>query len=168
MGTYVAVKFDHATKRAIHRFCAIANIPNMIRPDKLHSTLMYSKTDLVGYEPQAKYDLPFVAYPIGAAVWDTTNDAGEVDKCLVVLLDCPPMLARHELLMKECDGSYPFPTYQPHVTLSYNVGNLDIESLPFIENYIPHFVIVGEYSEPLNEPIDTSCDAINKTVVVNA
>ena len=67
--------------------------------------------------------------------------------------------------MSEHDAHYPFPTYQPHVTLSYNIGDLDPESLPFFDGYVPHLVIVGEYSEALNEPIDTSADAINKTVV---
>ena len=165
MGTYAAVKFDQATKKAIHRYCAIADIPNMIHPDKLHSTLLFSDVDLPKYRPAEQYLLPLVAYPIGMAVWNTTNDAGEIDKCLVVLLDCPPLVARHQALMLEHEATYSFPTYQPHVTLSYNVGELNIESLPFFDGYVPHIVITGEYKEELNGPIDTSADAINKTVV---
>lgn len=167
MGTYAAVKFDHATRKSIHRYCAAAGIPNMIRPDKLHSTLLFSAADLPYYEPNDRYVYPLVAYPIGLAVWDTTNDDGNVDKCLVVLLDCPHLIDRHDQLMKEHNATYPFPSYQPHLTLSYNIGNLDPESLPFFENYVPHVIVVGEYSEALNEPIDTAADAINKTVVSN-
>lgn len=165
MGTYAAVKFDHATRKSIHRYCALANIPNMIRPDKLHTTLLFSTNNLPNYQPVEKYEYPLVAYPIGLAVWDTTNDDGQISNCLVVLLDCPHLVARHDVLMSEHDAHYPFPTYQPHVTLSYNIGDLDPESLPFFDGYVPHLVIVGEYSEALNEPIDTSADAINKTVV---
>lgn len=168
MGTYAAVKFDHATRKSIHRYCAMANIPNMIRPDKLHTTLLYSDRDLPLFEPNDKYVYPLVAYPAGMDIWDTTNDQGQVEHCLVVLLDCPHLIERHKLLMREHDAVYPFPNYQPHMTLSYNVGDLDPETLPFFESYVPHVIIVGEYSESLNEPIDTSVDAINKTVVSNA
>lgn len=160
MGTYAAVKFDQATKKVIHRYCAIAGIPNEIRPDKLHSTLLFSEVDLPDYQPTDQYSSPLVAYPIGLAVWNTTNEAGEINKCLVVLLDCPPLVARHQALMLEHNATYPFSTYQPHVTLSYNVGDLDIESLPFFDGYVPHVVIVGEYKQELNGTIDTSVDAM--------
>ena len=93
MGTYAAVKFDHATRKSIHRYCALANIPNMIRPDKLHTTLLFSTNNLPNYQPVEKYEYPLVAYPIGLAVWDTTNDDGQISNCLVVLLDCPHLVA---------------------------------------------------------------------------
>ena len=168
MGTYAAVKFDHPTRKSIHQYCATANIPNTIRPDKLHTTLLYSHKELTLYSPTDKYVHPLVAYPVGMDIWDSTNDQGQVEKCLVVLLDCPQLIDRHNLLMKDHGATYTFPNYQPHITLSYNVGDLDPASLPFFENYVPSIIIVGEYSEALNEPINTAVDAINKTVVINA
>ena len=167
MGTYAAVKFDHATRKSVHRYCAMANIPNMVRPDKLHTTLLYSDVDLPDYEPVERYTFPLVAYPIGLNVWDTRSKDGNIEKCLVVLLDCPLLVERHEQLMEEHDAVYPHATYQPHLTLSYNIGELDIETLPFFDGYVPHVIVVGEYREDINEPIDTSSDAINKTVVSN-
>lgn len=167
MGTYAAVTFDHATRRAIHRYCSLANIPNTIMPDKLHSTLLYSVKDLPLYEPNEQYHYPLVAYPVGLSLWDTSNE-GRPTKCLVVLLECDRLVERHNLLMREHGACYPHKSYQPHITLSYDVGDLNLESLPFFEQYVQHVVITGEFREELNSPIDTSADAINKTVVANA
>lgn len=166
MGTYAAVTFDHTTRKSIYRYCSLADIPNTVRPDKLHATLLYSDTDLPLFEPNEQYRYPLVAYPVGLSIWDT-SDEGRPTKCLVVLLDCDRLIERHELLIAEHGARYPHPTYQPHMTLSYDVGDLEMEGLPFFENYVPHIIITGEYKEDLTPPIDTSVDAIKKTVVSN-
>jgi len=168
VGTYAAVKFDHATRKMIYRYCVMAKLPNVVRPDKLHSTLLFSDVDLPLYEPNERYTYPLVAYPVGLAIWDSRDDQNVTTKCLVVMLDCPHLTDRHNQLMKEHDATYPFPSYCPHLTLSYDIGDIDPETLPFFDGYVPHVVITGEYREDLNEPIDTSSDAINKTVVSNA
>lgn len=160
-GTYAHVEFDTATKKQIHKYCVLANIPNAVRPDKLHTTLLYSRVPMSEYVPVGKYDFPLVAVPIGLATWEMTNDAGEPSTCLVVLLSCPHLVARHEYLMNKYGGTFDYPTYLPHVTLSYDVHDLDPETLPFFEQLVPHLIIVAEHAEPLDENIDIRTHKIN-------
>lgn len=159
--TYAYVEFDAATKKQIHKYCVLSNIPNAVRPDKLHTTLLSSRTPMPEYTPSGTYDFPLVAVPIGLATWETTNDAGEPSTCLVVLLSCPHLVARHKFLMAEYDGTFDHPSYLPHVTLSYDVHDLNTEALPFFENLVPHLIVVAERSEPLNPQVDIRNHKIN-------
>lgn len=161
MGTYAYVEFDTATKKQIHKYQALANLPNAVRPDKLHSTLLYSRVPMDGYVPAGNYYFPLVARPNSLAIWESKNSDGTVSKCLVVILSCPHLVERHRFLMEEHNGSFDFPTYVPHVTLSYDVHDLDINTLPFFDELVPHLVAIAEHSEPLDECVDIKNHRIN-------
>lgn len=146
-GTYAGVKFDTETNKALHKYMSDNDIPTSVRPDKLHSTLLYSRKHLPNYEPQGKIDPPWIGKPKKFDVWPSKDSGTD---CLVLEYDCPELVKRHKELMKEHDATYDFPDFKPHVTLSYDIGDLDVSALPDIKKAIPELKIVEEYKEDLD------------------
>ncbi len=65
----------------------------------------------------------------------------------LLILDCQSAEMRHAQLHTEYDLTYDYPEYKCHVTFSYDVGDLDISTLPKFE----YTLILGEeYVEDLN------------------
>jgi 2'-5' RNA ligase len=52
--------------------------------------------------------------------------------------------------MKKHDATYDFPEYKPHITLSYDIGDLDEKNLPDIGKYVDEIGIDEEYGEDLD------------------
>jgi hypothetical protein len=56
--------------------------------------------------------------------------------------------------MKEHGGWYDYPTFEPHTTLSYNIGDLDISKLNISE--LPELMpLVMEYQKELTKDWDS-------------
>ena len=70
-------------------------------------------------------------------VWETSPTQGAKTRCLILKIDCPELVARHKELMDEHEATYDYPVYQPHITLSYDIGDLDINDLPDVKKTIP-------------------------------
>lgn len=146
-GTYAGAHFDTPTKKALHKYMSDNDIPNALRPDKLHSTILHSKKYLPDYQAKGKYDEALIGKPKELVVWKTSGDDSPSTRCLVLKYECPKLVKRHEQLMKQHDAQYDFPEYIPHVTLSYDIGDFDEKKLP-----LPEFDIVldNEYQEDLD------------------
>jgi hypothetical protein len=63
---------------------------------------------------------------------------------------CEELNARHKELMDEHDATYDFPEYKTHVTLSYDIGDMDETKLPDVIKTIGEMKIVKEYGEDLD------------------
>lgn len=148
-GTYAGIRFDADTKRALQEFIHDNKIPNSVRPDKLHSTLLYSRKYLPDYKPAGKLQPALVGEPIKFDVWETNGEGGPKTKCLVVQFNCPDLEKRHKELMKEHDATYDYPEFKTHVTLSYDIEDLDVKSLPDASTIGP-LHMVEEYGEDLD------------------
>lgn len=147
-GTYAGVKFNPKTIKAIEAFIKDNGIPNPIRTEKIHTTLLYSKKYLPDYEARGKLDDMMVGKPTRFEKWPSQpGDDGKVAMYLVLKYDCPDLIARHKDLMDEHDAKYDFNEYKPHITFSYDVAGLQCKDLPKFEEDIE---IVEEYSEDLN------------------
>lgn len=147
-GTYAGVRFKPKTIKAIKAFIKDNEIPNPIRTEKIHTTLLYSKKHLPDFEPRGKLDDMMVGKPSGFEKWPSQpDDEGNVAMCLVLKYDCPDLVARHKDLMKEHDAHYDFDEYKPHITFSYDVASLQCKDLPKFDADIE---IVEEYGEDLN------------------
>jgi hypothetical protein len=48
---------------------------------------------------------------------------------LVLKLDSPEMVERHNFLMGKHEGTYDYPSYNPHVTMSYDIDGVDTSAL---------------------------------------
>jgi hypothetical protein len=68
----------------------------------------------------------------------------------VLKYDCKDLNKRHKELMDEHKATYDFPKYEPHVTLSYDIGDLDIKQLPDIKELLPVINVIHEYGEDLD------------------
>lgn len=148
-GSYAGVKFDKDTNRALHKYIKENKIPNSTRPDRFHSTVLYSRKHLPNYKPAGKLDPPMTGNPTGLTVWETQGDNGPKTNCLIFQYDCPDLVDRHKSLMKEHEATYDYPDFKPHVTLSYDIGDMDVDSLPDVSGVGP-VNIVEEYGEDLD------------------
>ena len=151
-GSYAGVRFDKSTKDAIAQYMQENDIPNPIPVDKLHTTLLYSRKFLPDYTPKGKISPVWVGTPTTFDVWESKGKLRDEEpkKCLVLEYDCDKLDDRHEELMEEHGATYDFPTYKTHITLSYDIGDLDIKDLPDITDTLHKIKIVSEYGENLD------------------
>lgn len=142
-GTYVAVRYDKRTAIDLLAKCKLIGIPNLVDPDSLHTTLIYSLTTLIDFEPigEMKKSLQGVFIP---DIFNTPSGK----KVLVLKLTDPWFGNRHtEIMERHKEATYTHPEYVPHITVSYDVGNEFILPKEFTLDERP--VIVSEYSETL-------------------
>jgi len=146
-GTYAGVKFSKETKQAIEDYMREAQIPNMLDKEKLHTTLLYSRVHCPKYKPESS--VSYKGTPGEFDVWDNET-GGKKTKCLVLKIDCPDLVKRHNQLMKDHNATYDYEEYRPHITLSYDIGNADPKSFPDIRKYVSTIEAVSEYGEDLD------------------
>lgn len=149
-GTYAGAHFSEATKKALAQYCKDNNIPNAINPDKFHTTILYSRKYLPEYKAAGVYDPMLIGKPKDTfEAWKTSPSDPNEEKttCLILTFDCPELKKRHQELMDEHQGTYDYDEYKTHVTLSYNIGDLNISKLPPFTDDIE---IADEYQEDLN------------------
>ena len=142
-GTYAGVHFSESTKKAIEKYIKDNNIPNGVPKDKLHTTVLYSRKYCPDYVPCGKINPPLKGTPKDFDVWP----AQDGNNCLVLEFVCPALVARHNELMKEHQATHDFPEYKTHLTLSYNLGDVDIHDLP---PFTAPIEIIEEYGEDLD------------------
>ncbi len=147
-GTYAGLKFNSKTKNIINKYIQHNKIPNSLNVNKIHSTLLYSRNYLPEYKPVGKFNEPWTGKPKHFSIFKSNpKNGGDGSNCLVLEYECKKQSARFAELMKKHDATYDFDEYKPHITLSYDVGNLDYKNLPMIEEELE---IVEEYGEDLN------------------
>lgn len=137
-GTYAGVRFTEESKDYLMSLIEQFEIPNPVEKDDIHCTLLYSKKYLPDYKPQGK--IAESAHPLKLEIFENDTNV------LVLRLDSDFLQSRHEYLMKEHDAEYSHDEYKPHITLSLDVGDLDITKLKFTPEQLE---IVEEYSEDL-------------------
>jgi hypothetical protein len=150
-GTFVAVKFAKEVTDALEAYCMRNNVPNPIQPSDFHSTVVCSRRRLKNVALLRDIHPGWIATPIGFDVFDTRHEDGSTTKCLVLKIDCPEMYARHNFFRQFEKASHDFPSYIPHITLSYDIGDYDISGIEDIRTVLPQIAIVSEYSEELKD-----------------
>lgn len=150
-GTYAGVHFDHDTKKRIQKYLKDNKIPNPLGLDKMHNTLIYSRKHLPKFQAAGRIDPPWVGKPTKFDVWESQSDekTGEKSKCLIMKFECAKCVDRHNEIMDKHDATFDYDKYTPHVTLSYDIGDFDVKSLPD-PSEIGDLKIVSEYQEDLN------------------
>jgi hypothetical protein len=147
-GTYVAITYDNMCTKRLIDLCVMMDLPNIVRQEKIHTTLIYSTNyaDNVLVNSECSY----------VAIIDEldifTSDSGI--KCLVARLNCPHMNARHKELMNTYNFNHGFPEYIPHITLSYDIEDWD--KFDYFNEYIKNtklmYMMIGtsEYTTDLD------------------
>ncbi len=146
-GTYAGLKFSDDTIKMIKEYIEKNDIPNPLNGDDFHSTLLYSRKYLPEYEATGKFDESWTGDPNHFSIFPSNpKNGGDGSNCLVLEYTCKEQVARFDDLMDKHDATYDFDEYKPHVTLSYDVGDLDYKNLPELETALE---IVEEYGEDL-------------------
>lgn len=147
-GTFAGVHFDEESKDALMDFIKENNIPNAPERDSMHTTLLYSRRRCPDYEAAGKIDPPYVGTPTDYQIWESQEDEdGDKTNCLILEFKCQELVDRHNSLMEEHNATFDFPTYKTHITLSYDVGDMQTEVLP---EYTGPLRMVEEYGEVLD------------------
>lgn len=150
-GTYAGIRFSENTKNSIEAYMRETRIPNMLDKEKLHSTLLYSRKHCPDYQPNEKLSL--TGKPDGFVVWNTQAPEGsdrDTTRCLVLKYECPELVDRHFQLRHEHGATHDFPDYTPHITLSYDIGDMDVDQLPDISKFLSQIELAHEYQEDLD------------------
>jgi hypothetical protein len=122
-GIYVAVKFKQETIDAIVEFQRRNNIPDPVSPEDLHSTVVYSRTN-IDWTPAERINLKVNTDSSVLETWDTRGGK----RCLVWHYYSSYQHKRFDEAMAK-GATYDFPEYKCHITLSYDVGDFDTEAL---------------------------------------
>jgi len=135
--TYIAVRPIDSKKLETH-----LNLLNLryhpIKERRLHVTILHSDTLTSHYQSDPR---SHIAHPTHYKILTTkTNKA-----CLVLVLDAPTLLERHETLKTIHTLTHTHQEYIPHITISYDVPqDLDLEGLPI---YTGAITLGEEYIE---------------------
>lgn len=147
-GTFAGVKFSSASSQKLLDFTERNDVPNPTPVGKHHITLLFSRVPLPNYKPIGKLKKPLTVIPIDVKLW------GEADeKVLVVVLDAPALVNRHKKLMTQHpEAIWEHDEYIPHVTLSYDAGDYDINRLDIKK--LGSLTVFEEYKEDIEPDWD--------------
>ena len=149
-GTYGAVSFNDNDIDKLIAFAEQYNVPNILDSKNFHATLAYSRKFLADIKPQ---ECNSIANPKIFKIWESPPNANKAEKtyCLILLLDCQYLIDRFNNIMFNYNATYDYDEYNPHVTISYNVGeDFDVNELNDNINYVNSLQISEEYFEDLD------------------
>jgi len=144
-GTFVGAKLTEDCADRLVEWMTQQGIPNPTPKEELHCTVVYSEEREIKIAPLA-YEPPLEIDPNRFRF----KHFGDNREVLVLTFDRPELAHRHAMLRKKYDLSWKFPSYIPHVTLSYNApDHLDA---------VPDFPLVfrGEEVGPFSPPEDSA------------
>ena len=150
-GTYAGVTFSKKTLQEVKKYGKENQIPNLLSSSKTHSTLLYSRKHCPNYKPAGEINPAWIGTPTHLEVWPSQpDDNGNSVNCLVLRYKCSELESRHKTLMDTHNATFDFDSYNPHITISYDVGDLDLDSLTDIKTNLKTIEIINEYGESLN------------------
>jgi 2'-5' RNA ligase len=114
-GTYAKLVPSESTKQRIAQFVDLINLENPASVHDLHVTIVYSRKAC----PEIEFhDTALPALADGAAFDIFPNQDGS--KCLVLKLASKQIHDLHEIIREQYGATHDFPSFQPHITLSYD------------------------------------------------
>jgi len=138
-GSYAAVKFDQDTIHSITELQNDIGIP-ALNGDDLHTTVMYSTKHIPEYEELGNIE------PTWHGHFSHYDIFGDDNNVLVMVYTCPDLTSRWETL-RSYGATWDYPDFYPHITLSYDASEFDVDSLP---PYNGPINITREYGEDLD------------------
>lgn len=124
-GTYVGLLVINPSRTLIKKYLADNNIPDPPNrfENRRHVTVVNSDQH-ADVEPNDA--ITYLATPVRFEVLKTR----EGKRTLSLLLDAPEVVARHHEICQTNGIEHSHDDYKPHVTFSYDIGDLDISTLP--------------------------------------
>jgi len=140
-GLYMTAFFDEETNKRLADYIKTNGIPNPVASSSFHTTIVYSRVPVPGFEPHHTLEVPVNTRFSKIECWDTNSG-----RTLVLKFFSPYLHFRFQEAIA-AGATYDYDEYKPHITLSYDIGDdFAWEDLPAIEFPL---TIIGEYSEPL-------------------
>lgn len=135
-GVFIAGFFDADTNQRLAEYLRVNNVPNPTALPSFHVTIVNS-IDPVDFEENHTVDILIPKDLNFIDCWDTP-----MGKTLVLRLFSPYLHFRFSEAIA-AGAAYDYPVYNPHITLSSDIGDWDYHSL-----VKPDFDIhlIGEYS----------------------
>lgn len=145
-GSYIAVNFSKESQKRLHEFSKKLKIKNLVPEDKYHITIIYSTKPVPKtFKAKGELDPPILANPKHLTIFPTQDKK----RALVIELTCKKIVNRHRELMDKYDLKFGFPSFKPHITLSYDCEEFEIpDDLDY--SLLEDLEIVNEYHEALN------------------
>lgn len=152
-GTYAAVTFTEESISRLFRFANTVNIPNLVDPSDIHTTVIFSKEPLPSLA-HGTIDLTsanLFAYPDRVDSWLTRPMEGvNQTRCLILTLDSAPLVAYQGLLLHCFNAIYDFEKYTPHIALSYDIADFQYSELQDKVSEIGKLDVAAFYAEDLD------------------
>ena len=127
-GTYVSAQLDKASTDDLFAWVKENKIPNPYDPNEYHVTIVYSRKGIPEVE-NYKFDLPIKCEISSFEIFTTQSNT----QCLVAKLSSECLTSIHNDIRKKYGATHDFPSYKPHVTLSYDYGSDEVpKDLPKI------------------------------------
>ena len=140
-GVFIGIKLSEKSLDDIEQFIKDQHVPNPVARDDIHITMIYSKKSFPMDEWEQPKQIKEYAKPIKFDFF------GEDKTCLVVLLDSPFLIDRNAQIVKQYGAISDYDEYQPHVTLSYDCTNCNLDFIRFPIN----IELVQEYATSLDD-----------------
>lgn len=148
-GTFIGVKLDVESIKKILDLISKLELEKPIPEEKIHITLVYSdKKTLDGFASKSftENDKPVVT-AVNFNVFANSQAPGS--GCLVLEVDSEYLHSRNFEIVSKYDVEEKFPTYRPHITLSYDyTGELPEHS---VLKDLGEMFIETEYDQPIND-----------------
>jgi hypothetical protein len=152
-GRYIGIKFTPDTKEKLRAIIDDEAIPNGIDTEDLHSTVAYSRgSNIPGYEVAGKFEKPIKAEISYFDIFPSQDGKN----CLVAKLNSPDLVKMHNKT-REHGATFDYDEYKPHVTFSYDVGELMNDDLKRLTDRYKGTKLYGE-EEYESEIIDNWTD----------
>ena len=121
-GVYISVKMQLESTIAVSNYMK-KYLPNcnVLKPEDMHCTLIYSKKEQKGPVQTKEYEA------VATFLHFNKFDDGNV---LVAEIKSDTLVRRNKELTEEYNFVSDFDEYRPHFTLSYEAKDIDINSLP--------------------------------------
>lgn len=111
---YVARWLTPESAQRLHEWAEAQGFKNVIPSELMHVTVVHSSTPVTGMTPAQDSQL------VGPGRWLST--LGKDGKALVMMFSSPDLQERFKQF-KAAGATWDFPSYMPHITLSYDAGD---------------------------------------------
>lgn len=147
-GTHIMAELSTSSRDQLFNFVNTLDIPNTTDPNEYHSTIISSRksVDASDYKFDKKIEATITEWKI------LPTKTGK--SCLVAIVDSKKLVKYNSDLMTDYGATSDFPSYHPHITISYD---LEAGTIP---KEIPLFKIT--YDKVTIKPLDL--DFVPKTV----
>lgn len=140
-GIFAGVHFSSTTIDAIIKYQKDNNIPNPLDSKEFHSTVVYNKSPIINFRC-----LDELSPSWKGKFKEMILLPSDANKALCIEYECAKLTARWQQVL-DMGAAWDYPSFIPHITISYDIGDTDISTFP---PYPGPIEIVEEFCNPLD------------------